>query len=96
MTMANHRGRPQGIILQNEPLQPTKQDQFTLHDLAVARVAVRSEAAGTITRMGIDGVLHAVCDRLGTTRHTTHKRMLELLDELIVSRKRQLDADHTP
>lgn len=96
MTMANHRGRPAGIILQDEPLQPTKADQHTLNDLAVARMAVRAERSGARTQRGIDGVLHAVCDRLGTTRHTTHDRVLALLDELISARKAQLDQDHTP
>lgn len=96
MTMANHRGRPQGIILQNQVLQPTKADRYTLHELAIARMAVRAERCGAMTAKGINGVLHAVCDRLGTTRHTTHDRVLALLDELIDARKAIMDADHTP
>lgn len=93
MTMANHRGRPQGVMPQIEPLRPTKIDQYTLHDLAVARMAVRAERNGAMTQKGINGVLYAVCDRLGMTRHTTHDRVLALLDEVIDQRKKDLDPD---
>ena len=76
-----------------EPLKPIKADQFTLQELAIARMAVRAELR---SRPGQREIMDKVCERLGCSKKTTHTYLLALLDECIDQRKQKLDAVWRP